>query len=780
MKKLLSFIVAVCMIIVSAPISASAVGVCSQYSGDNSEDQNYKTYATPIKSYLSECGEDRIMKVQAGNNISGVLVEYYNKSYELLESRLLPAELPLFGGFYESDTNYFLLTGQKNTEQLSTTEVYRITKYDKNWSRISAVGLYDVNTTIPFDAGSARMVMCDDMLIIHTAHEMYTARDGYNHQSNITIGVDTSAMKVVNCASKATNTSKGYVSHSFNQFIQLEGKNIVTVDHGDAQPRSVVLIKHAGDASNGEFGSASVVKNIIEFPGTSGDNYTGASVGGFEISSSAYLVAGNTVTFDEGYKNNKTRNIFITASTASETKTRYITSYDEGETTTNTPHLVKIGTDKYMLMWSRENVVYYTAIDANGNQTGSIYSMQGNLSDCVPVVIDNKLVWYTWKNAKNTFYEINLSSFSENSSTVVDTCHTYEYVSSAGTGVSNVKCSNCGETGTVSVPTSIKKMWWRTSETQAGYYYSIIPNNLKIKDTLEFMLQYSPVTSNTNNEFDVIISNPSILSYEYQDAYSGYVLGKLNLLNIGMSTVTFKHKYNPTLTATYTINVKTNVTAVNLNKNAINLTTGGTFTLKPTFTPAQAVPDCKWSSNNTMIAVVDNTGTVTAKNPGTAKIHLTVDNTITVECSVTVTDVTLNKESLTLKAGTTDKSLVATFESGGETPKYKWVSSNTAVAEVNAITGEITAKKLGTATIYITMENDDDIKIDAKCELIVRDTGDVDGDGMINSSDILCIMKHCVGTEPIELDNLKYADIDNSGEINIVDALKLQSMALDS
>ena len=78
------------------------------------------------------------------------------------------------------------------------------------------------------------------------------------------------------------------------------------------------------------------------------------------------------------------------------------------------------------------------------------------------------------------------------------------------------------------------------------------------------------------------------------------------------------------------------------------------------------------------------------------------------------------------------------------------------------------------------MENDDDIKIDAKCELIVRDTGDVDGDGMINSSDILCIMKHCVGTEPIELDNLKYADIDNSGEINIVDALKLQSMALDS
>ena len=777
MKKLLSFIVAICVIIVSAPISASAVGICSQYNGDNSEDQNYKTWATPIKSYLSECSDGRLMKVQAGNNISGVSIEYYDTAYRLLESKLVPSELPLFGGFYESDTNYFLLTGQKNTKQLSTTEVYRITKYDKSWNRISSASLSDVNTTIPFDAGSARMVMCDDMLIIHTAHEMYTARDGYNHQSNITIGVDTSAMKVINCSSKVSDTSKGYVSHSFNQFIQLEGKNIVTVDHGDSFPRSAVLIKHAGDASKGEFGSASAVKNIMTFPETaiSGDNYTGASIGGFEISSSSYLVAGNTVTFDDNYKNNKTRNIFVTALTGTERKTTYITNYAEGEATASTPHLVKINTDKYMLMWSRENVVYYTTIDANGNKTGSIYSMNGNLSDCVPVVIDNKLVWYTWKNAKNTFYEINLSSITETNSVYVDTGHKFEFVSESK-GVSNVKCSNCGATDTISVPTNIK-LWWKTSKTADGYYYSILPKELRMKDTLEFMIQYAPVTSSINNEFDVIISDGSILSYEQQSSYSGYVLGKLKLLNIGESTVTFKHKYNPELKATYTINVKTDVTDVKLDKEEINLTTGGSYTLKPTFTPANAKPDCKWRSTNTMVADVDSTGKVTAKGPGTANIYLNVDNTLSVMCTVKVTNVTLNTKKLTLKAGKAE-TLISTFEPANAKPKYKWVSSDTAVAVVDEKTGEITAKKLGKATIYIAMENDDDIDVDAKCELIVRDVGDINGDGAINSSDPIFILKYCVGLISFSEADKEFADIDGSGEINIVDVLKLQQSLL--
>ena len=37
----------------------------------------------------------------------------------------------------------------------------------------------------------------------------------------------------------------------------------------------------------------------MDFPGEIGNNYTGAAVGGFEISGSSYLIAGNSVIQDE-------------------------------------------------------------------------------------------------------------------------------------------------------------------------------------------------------------------------------------------------------------------------------------------------------------------------------------------------------------------------------------------------------------------------------------------------------------------------------------------------
>ncbi len=634
MKKLLSFIVIMCMIIVSVPINASATGICSSYNGDNSEDQNYTYWATPIKSYISKCSNGNLMKVQAGNSISGVLVEYYDTSYNLLSNKLLPQELPIFGAFYESASNYFLLTGQTNKEELSTTEVYRLTKYDKNWNRISSVGVYNANTTVPFDAGSARMVMYGNILIIHTSHEMYTYSDGYNHQANITFSINTSTMKLIKCKSSISNSATGYVSHSFNQFIQLDGKNIVTVDHGDAHPRSIALIKHSSDASTGEFGSGCTVKNILNIPGDNGDNYTGASVGGFEISSSSYLIAGNTVAQDDNYYNNSTRNIFVASLTGSTTKLNQITNYAEGEATASTPHFVKIATDKYMLMWSRSNTVYYTTIDANGNKTSSIYSMNGNLSDCVPVVINNKLVWYVWKNSKNTFYEINLSSLSKNSSTTVDTGHNYEFVSTSD-GVSTLKCHKCGAEDTIAVPTSMR-VWWKTASNTDGYYYSGISGDLIAGETLKIMIKYTPASYDVNSDFDVIISDDSILSYKLNSAYSGQVLGEFSLLKAGKATITFKHKYNPSLTATYNITVKSNATAVSLDKSSLEMTVGSKYTLKPIFTPVNASAVCSWSSSNTAVATVDSTGTVTANKAGTAVITLTLDNKLIATCTVTV------------------------------------------------------------------------------------------------------------------------------------------------
>ena len=254
---------------------------CTVYAGDNVEDQNYSVWSKPMYSYLTPCEDGRLMRVQGNTKAGGILVEYYDENYNLKETKIIKNELSIFGGFYATDSNYFLLTGQNNIDELADVEVYRITKYDKEWNRIDSAGLYDCNTTYPFDAGSARMDVCGDYLLIRTSHEMYTSSDGYNHQANVTIQLNMNTMEITDSFTKVADSSCGYVSHSFNQFIKIDENHIVAVDHGDAYPRAIALLKYPTDVSAGKFTPSyynpCTLKNVMTFPGNTGNNATGAS-----------------------------------------------------------------------------------------------------------------------------------------------------------------------------------------------------------------------------------------------------------------------------------------------------------------------------------------------------------------------------------------------------------------------------------------------------------------------------------------------------------------------
>ena len=74
------------------------------------------------------------MRVQAGAiDSQTLLIEYYDKQYNLQKTMTLQLSLPIFGAFYEDDNNYYILTGAKNKEKGNTKEVYRLTKYSKDW-----------------------------------------------------------------------------------------------------------------------------------------------------------------------------------------------------------------------------------------------------------------------------------------------------------------------------------------------------------------------------------------------------------------------------------------------------------------------------------------------------------------------------------------------------------------------------------------------------------------------------------------------------------------------
>ena len=386
------------------------------YEGRNIENQNYLTWSHPVRSYLTACQNGGFMRVQDIDSDAGILVEYYDPSYRLLSSRMIEKELPLFGAFYETGQYYFLLTGQLNMDERPDVEVYRITKYDKDWNRISSAGLSDCNTVEPFRAGSARMDTDGKYLYIRTCHSMYKSlRDGLNHQANVSIILDIEAMNITESYTAVSRSPFGYVSHSFNQFIKADNDMIAAVDHGDAYPRQIQLVvnstKSPSALSAGGKGTC-----ILSFPGRTGENKTGASVGGFEMSGSSYLVAGNSVIQDEMNLKRETRNIFVASVDryTDAVSVNWLTNYLEGEESVSTPCMARLSDSRYMILWSRGGTtVFYTLLDGNGKQEGRIYELKGSLSDCEPLVENGRLIWYTWKDEAISFYEIDLQDLSQ-------------------------------------------------------------------------------------------------------------------------------------------------------------------------------------------------------------------------------------------------------------------------------------------------------------------------------------------------------------------------------
>ena len=77
-------------------------------------------------------------------------------------------------------------------------------------------------------------------------------------------------------------------------------------------------------------------------------------------------------------------------------------------------------------------------------------------------------------------------------------------------------------------------------------------------------------------------------------------------------------------------------TSVSLNKTALTLDVGKSYTLTKTVSPSNAVTSYTWSSSNTSVATVDKNGKVIAKASGTATITVKTSNGKTATCKVTV------------------------------------------------------------------------------------------------------------------------------------------------
>ena len=234
------------------------------------------------------------------------------------------------------------------------------------------------------------------------------------------------------------------------------------------------------------------------------------------------------------------------------------------------------------------------------------------------------------------------------------------------------------------------------------------PNNLvldlseKASDTIN--VEYKPSTTNANKEieWDYDTSIVSINS-------DGVIQGIKN----GIITVTAKTRNDKT--ATCSVTVQTTPTGITLDQKSIvlDLNATKTMSINATIEPKSAniKNNITWSSSNTNVVTVSQTGTITAVGKGQATITATTGNGKKASCSVDVqknpVSIKLDKTKAVLDLSETKTlQLTATVDpSDAATNKdLNWSSSNTKIITVSQ-TGVVTGIAKGTATITVSTVN---------------------------------------------------------------------------
>ena len=167
------------------------------------------------------------------------------------------------------------------------------------------------------------------------------------------------------------------------------------------------------------------------------------------------------------------------------------------------------------------------------------------------------------------------------------------------------------------------------------------------------------------------------------------------------------------------INVIQPVNSISLNKETTELWVNETEKLTVTYDPQDATTQSvTWSSSDNSVATVAPDGTITAVGKGTATITAKTSNGKEDKCEVIVkqpvTGITLNRKTLELEKGATEKLTATVLPGNADGDKtVTWLSSNNDVATVE--NGVVTAIGKGSATITARTANG----IEATCAVTV-------------------------------------------------------------
>lgn len=293
-------------------------------------------------------------------------------------------------------------------------------------------------------------------------------------------------------------------------------------------------------------------------------------------------------------------------------------------------------------------------------------------------------------------------TFTSSHSTVatVDANGNVQAASAGTTTITATAADEKGAYGTITI---------KVEDMATGVTLSPTSKELKVNETAQLAASVLPATANQGIKFTSSDETVATVSE------TGLVTARKE----GTAVITATAADGSGKSASCTIKVGTTsvdvpVTGITLNHKEITIEVlKNTEQLEATVEPANATnKDVVFSSSNTNVAVVSNTGLVTAINNGTATITVTSKENpsimakclVKVGAPVLVTDVTVQPTELNLKTDGTYQLSVSVLPSNADERGVTFESSNTAVATVSA-SGLITAKGPGSATITVTAKD---------------------------------------------------------------------------
>lgn len=257
--------------------------------------------------------------------------------------------------------------------------------------------------------------------------------------------------------------------------------------------------------------------------------------------------------------------------------------------------------------------------------------------------------------------------------------------------------------------------------------------------------------------------------------------GIITAIGAGTATVTAR-TLDGKVSDSIEITVYSKVESISLSKEKLELLVGSKTNIIANVLPEDATnKEILWSITNPGIATITKDGVVTAKSVGTTEIIAkSSSENIQSKCILTVKQIS---EDITLEI---DESLKV---DGDEISKLD-ITKNTVSDIKTLINTNLTMEFYNSKSELLS--NTDKIGTDYK--LVLKDSsgnevykytfiiyGDVNGDGLIDSLDVLVLQKHILETKLITGVFLKSGNISKNGQLpNSLDVLKIQKHILET